>query len=81
MAASFSVFPVPYPIVPLGQDRVRIIIHAGNTDEQIVGLVNALFVWAGEIVEIEQGTSNAEASSVALKVNEWMRKEGLTARL
>ncbi|PVH99977.1 5-aminolevulinate synthase [Periconia macrospinosa] len=81
MAASFSVFSVPYPIVPLGQDRVRIIIHAGNTDEQIVGLVNALFTWAEEIIEIEQGTSSAEVSSVASKVNEWMRKEGLTARL
>jgi 8-amino-7-oxononanoate synthase len=43
MAAGFSVFPVPCPIVPLGQSRLRIIFHADHTAEQIEGLVNTMF--------------------------------------
>jgi 8-amino-7-oxononanoate synthase len=81
MAASYSVFPVPYPIVPLGQDRVRIILHADNTKEQVVGLVNALFTWTQEIIAIEEGTSEEKESSVVKKVNEWMGKEGLAIRI
>jgi 8-amino-7-oxononanoate synthase len=77
MAASFSVFPVPCPIVPLGQDRLRIILHAENTEEQIVGLVNALFTWAEEIIAIEEGETEETESSVVKRVNEWIRKEGL----
>ncbi|OAG01212.1 PLP-dependent transferase [Paraphaeosphaeria sporulosa] len=32
MAASYSVFPVPCPIVPIGQNRLRIIFHSNNTE-------------------------------------------------
>jgi 8-amino-7-oxononanoate synthase len=77
MAASFSVFPVPCPIVPLGQDRLRIILHAENTEVQITGLVNALFAWAEEIIAIEEGETEEKESSVVKRVNEWIRKEGL----
>jgi hypothetical protein len=77
----FLVFPVPYPIVPLGQDRVRIILHADNTKEQVVGLVHALFTWTQEIIAIEERTSEEKESSVVKKVNKWIEKEGLSIRL
>ena len=81
MAASFSVFPVPCPIVPLGQSRLRIIFHADNINEQIVGLVNAMFTWAEEIIAMEEGKTEDKESSVIKQVNEWMRKEGLKGTL
>lgn len=81
MAASYSVFPVPCPIVPLGQDRLRIIFHSDNTEKQIVGLVNAMFVWAEEMFAIEEGRTAEVESSVVKEVNLWMKREGLEGSL
>ncbi|KAL9938116.1 hypothetical protein V8E36_002739 [Tilletia maclaganii] len=41
----FLVRPITYPTVPLGQDRVRICVHAGNTEQQIRGLGAAVREW------------------------------------
>lgn len=37
--------PITWPTVPKGQDRVRICIHAGNTEVEIAGLVNVVLEW------------------------------------
>jgi 8-amino-7-oxononanoate synthase len=80
MAAGFSVFPVPCPIVPLGQSRLRIIFHADHTAEQIEGLIDAMFTWTKEIFAINEGDTEKE-SSVVKQVNAWMREEGLKLML
>ena len=38
----FNVRPVFSPTVPIGQERLRVIVHAFNTSEQIDGLVQAI---------------------------------------
>ena len=38
----FDVRPVMSPTVPEGKERLRIIVHAYNTEEEIVGLVQAI---------------------------------------
>lgn len=81
MAAGFCVFPVPYPIVPWGQSRLRIIFHANNTADQIVELVNAMFMWAEEIMAIDKGENEGKESSVIKEVNAWMRDKGLEGTL
>ena len=53
--AGFCAFPVEYPTVPKGQSRVRLAFHANNTEAQIDGLVDAVGVWAQEMMEIEDG--------------------------
>lgn len=35
------------PTVPKGQERVRVCVHAGNTEEDIDGLVGAIKRWMG----------------------------------
>ncbi|MEJ8755859.1 8-amino-7-oxononanoate synthase [Pontibacter sp. H259] len=39
---SFDVRPVMSPTVPIGKERLRVIVHAYNTEEEIVGLVQAI---------------------------------------
>ncbi|KAF2117147.1 pyridoxal phosphate-dependent transferase [Lophiotrema nucula] len=81
LAASFCVFPVESPIVPVGKGRLRIILHADNTDEDIIGLIEALFEWAEEMIAIEEGEPGERESSVAKEVNDWMRRENLRGML
>lgn len=39
---SFDVYPIRSPTVPRGSERIRIIIHAHNTEAEIRGLINSL---------------------------------------
>ena len=41
-SSSFDVYPIRSPTVPKGQERVRIIIHSHNTEEEVERLVDAL---------------------------------------
>lgn len=77
MAASYCVFPVAAPIVPAGTGRLRVILHAENTGEQIIGLVNAIFVWVEEMIDIQEGGTGVEESSVVRQVNDWIRSEDM----
>lgn len=43
--AGFIVRAVVHPTVPLGTERVRICLHAGNTFEQVDGLVACMDAW------------------------------------
>ena len=52
-ARKYSIFPVTFPVVPKGSARLRVVIHAGHTGEQIDGLVAAICEWAEEMVQIE----------------------------
>ena len=54
-ARKYSAFPVTFPAVPRGSARLRLVIHACHTEEQIDGLVAAICEWATEMVQIEKG--------------------------
>ncbi|KAI0204335.1 PLP-dependent transferase [Astrocystis sublimbata] len=43
--SGFMIRPIVAPTVPLGQERIRICIHAANTIEQIDGLCSAIGAW------------------------------------
>ena len=53
-ALGYGARPVPYPVVPRGQERVRVIMHARNTEEEADELVVHLLGWARDMVEREQ---------------------------
>lgn len=78
LARGFCVFPVEHPVVPAGKGRLRLIIHASNTEDQVRGFVDAVFAWVEEMIEIEDGKSPATISLAADRVYKWMRKEKLT---
>jgi len=40
--AGYNVKPIRSPTVPVGKERVRICIHADNTEKQIHGLINVI---------------------------------------
>ena len=53
--AGFSAFPIYFPVVPKGAERVRLVFHASNTDAQVEALVSCICAWAEEMLEIEEG--------------------------
>lgn len=55
-ARKYSAFPVTFPVVPKGSARLRVVIHADRTEEQVDGLAAAICEWAEEMVQIETGT-------------------------
>jgi 8-amino-7-oxononanoate synthase len=38
----YAVFPILHPTVPEGEERIRICLHAFNTEEEIIGLANSI---------------------------------------
>ncbi|KAI4159930.1 MAG: hypothetical protein LQ342_006146 [Letrouitia transgressa] len=45
--------PIVFPVVARGEDRVRIFLHAHNTHDEVITLVNSICSWAMEMMEIE----------------------------
>lgn len=75
LSASYRTFPVTYPVVPPGQSRLRVIIHAHNTEEQVGGFVDAIYAWVQEMMDIEAGTGAEPVTKAAREVYDWMRRE------
>lgn len=75
LSSSFRTFPVTYPVVPLGQGRLRCIIHAHNTEEQVRGFVGAIYEWVQEMMDIDAGKAAQPVTKAAREVYEWMRQE------
>ena len=74
-------FPVEHPVVAKGESRLKVTFHAGNTEEQVSGMVTSVFAWIQEMMEIEGSQDNAQRIGVSLaahKVYTWMAHEGLT---
>ncbi|KAI1452813.1 5-aminolevulinate synthase [Annulohypoxylon moriforme] len=78
LSSSYCAFPVGPPAVPPGQSRLKITFHASNTEDQVQGLVNAIFEWAQEIMAIDGGNTDKKSSGAAEAVYSWMRAEGLS---
>ncbi|KAF4447674.1 class II aminotransferase/8-amino-7-oxononanoate synthase [Fusarium austroafricanum] len=65
----FNATPIDPPVVPRGTGRVRLIIHAGNTDEEVQGLASSLIDWAQEMLDIQDGqTGGTEVPSAMREV-------------
>lgn len=78
LSASFCVFPVDHPLLPLGQGRLRVILHATNTEDELIIFVDAIFKWIAEIRDIEEELTPEKESKAAREVHAWMKREGLT---
>ncbi|WPH04989.1 Hypothetical protein R9X50_00788700 [Acrodontium crateriforme] len=52
--AGFIVYPVFFPIVPKGTERVRLIFHASHNDAEIEALAACICAWAEEMLSIDQ---------------------------
>ncbi|KAI1382726.1 putative aminotransferase [Hypoxylon trugodes] len=77
LSSGYCTWPIEHPVVAPGQGRIRMTVHAANTEAQIENFVSSMFAWVEEILAIEEGATEAKASKAAAKVYEWMRSEGL----
>ncbi|OOF98128.1 hypothetical protein ASPCADRAFT_128303 [Aspergillus carbonarius ITEM 5010] len=67
--AGLSVFPIDYPVVPKGKGRVRVVLHAGNTTNEVEKLAATICEWAQEMLDIEEsGKGGAKIPSAARQV-------------
>ena len=48
--ANYWVNPVHYPLVPEGKERVRLVLHADNTEAQIDDILRVMMEWSMERV-------------------------------
>lgn len=48
-ACGFHSLEVGYPVVAKERERVRVIIHADNTEQEIDGLVDTVVNWAADL--------------------------------
>lgn len=63
--ANISAFPVTFPTVPPGADRIRITFHGNNTVEDVERLVEGILEWTQEMIEIEErGVSGSGKESM-----------------
>ena len=71
-------FAVEHPVVPVGQSRLRVILHAFNTEDEVRGMVAAIFGWVEEMISMEQDAASDGVPKAAGDVYAWMRRESLT---
>lgn len=77
----YCVFPVEHPVVAKGESRLKVTFHAGNTEEQVSGMVTSVFAWIQEMMEIEGSKDDAQRNDVseaAHKIYTWMAHQRLT---
>ncbi|KAI0848451.1 putative aminotransferase [Daldinia vernicosa] len=77
LSRGYCVWPIEHPAVPPGQGRIKVSLHAGNTEAQVKGLVDTIFEWVEEIMAIEDGRSSVNVTKAAGRVYDWMKSEGL----
>ncbi|KAF9871579.1 aminotransferase class I and II [Colletotrichum karsti] len=62
----FMIRPIVAPTVPKGSERVRICLHAGNSVEQVEGLVSVIESWlVAQMSQAENEAQRFEATAIA----------------
>ena len=67
-----AVVPIDYPQVPKGKSRVRVMMHAGNTEAEVDYLAATICNFATEMIEIEEGRGNEKTPKAAQQVHALM---------
>ncbi|KAJ7112799.1 PLP-dependent transferase [Mycena crocata] len=48
--AGYAATPLTHPLVPRGKERIRVCVHAGNTEEELMQFVRVLVAWGEKYV-------------------------------
>ena len=68
LMSNISALPVDYPSVPKGKSRIRVMFHAGNTEEEVSYLANTLCDFAKEMIGIEESGESSRVPKAAKQV-------------
>jgi 8-amino-7-oxononanoate synthase len=66
---------IVFPIVGKGEDRVRLIMHAHNTEDDVKRLVDSICTWAQEMMDIEAGPDKKKLPSSARLAYDLVEKD------
>lgn len=58
-----------------GEDRVRLIMHAGNTEDEVKKLIGSILTWAEEMMEIEASGDKNKMPKAAKKAYDLMKEK------
>ena len=50
----YAVTAIPYPTVPKGEERIRVVLHATNTEEELDQFVTRMLQWVTLMLAAEQ---------------------------
>lgn len=70
---------IVFPIVGKGEDRVRLIMHAHNTEDDVRRLVGSICTWAEEMMEIEASADKKRIPSAARLAYDLIEQDKLNA--
>jgi len=70
--AGICAFPIDYPVVPKGQARLRVVIHATNTESEVQKLVNTICEWAQEMLDLEAGGGKVPSAARRVQAQQAM---------
>ncbi|KAK6816107.1 hypothetical protein RU639_009058 [Aspergillus parasiticus] len=54
---NMNAYTISYPIVPKATGRIRSVLHAHNTEQEVDRLVETVVDWATEMLELERSGS------------------------
>jgi hypothetical protein len=61
--------------VPKGKNRVRVTLHAGNTEAEVEGMIAAICEWTQEMLLMEQSTGGEQIPKAARQLYVWLNSE------
>jgi hypothetical protein len=61
LVSKITAYPVAYPTVPINTKRVRLVFHAGNTEEEVERVVKVIGDWLNERFKGEEIVAGVEA--------------------
>lgn len=76
LLAGYSAYPISFPGVAKGKDRVRLVFHAANTDDEVEALAVCICDWAKEILEIEEAGDGERLPAAASRYYALMANAG-----
>lgn len=66
---------IVFPIVPKGEERVRLFLHAHNTKDEVKGLINSITTWIQEMLDIEASGDKNKLPSAARLAFDLLEKD------
>ncbi|PPQ63215.1 hypothetical protein CVT24_005675 [Panaeolus cyanescens] len=67
LALGMNARPITWPTVPKGHDRVRVCLHAGNTQEEVDRLIQGVLGWAEEVMSAGPSTKSSKPSHSVIR--------------